>query len=137
MKLTNQQRMLIEDVLIRLKRNIDDRETQRFVANLIREETKAERQHRNGWCSGRDYPRDFSPLTAAKLLTVQHILCFVFDGVPLPSLKDTLRFKYTYVRGAAIAAEFEEVIKEQVTEDEAAVIRSLYYVQLCEGEVAA
>jgi len=137
MKLTNQQRMLIEDVLTRLRRNIDNRETQRFVTNLMREEYKDELQHRNGWCSGRSYPKDFSPLMAAKLLTVQHIFCFVFDGVPLPSLKDSLRLKYTYVRGAAIAAEFEEVIKEQVTDDEAAVIRSLDYVQLCEGEVAA
>ena len=137
MKLTKQQRNLINDVVRRLQRNIDDRDTQPFVTNLIGDQYVAERKHRNGWCKGRDYPRDFGPWIAARLIAVQHILSFVFDGVPLPSLKSTLRLADTYVRAAAIAAEFEEVIKEQVTEGEAAVIRSLDYVQLCEGEVAA
>ena len=137
MKLTRQHRNLIHDVLSRLQRNIDDRDTQLFVTNLISDQHKAEREYRNGWCSARYFPRDFGPAIAARLFVAQHILGFAFDYVPSPSLKASLRLDANYVRAAAIAAEFEKVIKEQVTDDEAAVIRSLDYAQLCEGEVTA
>jgi len=136
MKLTGQQRTLINDVLGRLKRAIDNKETQRFVDDLEREEYRNERQHRN-WLSDRDYPREFGPVIAGRLFAAQHILGFVFDDVPLPTLADTLRLKNTYVRAAAIAAAFPEVIREQVTAEEAAIIRSLDYVKLVEVEVAA
>jgi hypothetical protein len=138
MKLTRKHRNLICDVLSRLQRNIDDRQTQEFVANLIRDQHKAERQYRSGWCSGRYFPRDFGPAIAARLFVAQHILGFAFDYVPSPSLKASLRLDANYVRAAAIAAEFEDVIRKQVTSEEAAtIVRALDYSQLCEGEATA
>ena len=138
MKLTRQHRNLICDVLSRLQRNIDDRETQEFVANLIRDQHKAERQYRNGWCSARYFPRDFGPAIAARLFVAQHILGFAFDYVPSPSLKASLRLDANYVRAAAIAAEFEDVIRKHVTSEEAAtIVRALDYQQICEGEATA
>ena len=136
MKLTGKERQLINDVLNRLKRAIDHRETQSFVDDLERAEYRNERQHRN-WLSDRDYPREFGPVIAGRLFAAQHILGFVFDDVPLPTIADSLRLKDTYVRAAAIAAAFHDVIKEQVTLEEAAIIRSLDYVKLVEVEVTA
>ena len=136
MKLTGQQRTLINDVIERLKRAIDHREPQSFIDDLEREEYRNERQHRN-WLSERKYPREFGPVIAGRLFVAQHILGFVFDDVPLPTLADTLRLKDTYVKAAAIAAAFPDVIREQVTAEEAAIIRALDYVKLVEVEAAA
>ena len=46
-----------------------------------------------------------------------------------------MRLDANYVRAAAIAAEFEHVIRKHVTAEEAAtIVRALDYSQICEGE---
>ena len=134
MKLTNKQRELIKSAIQRLSWAIDEKTTQRYVANLVREETKAEREHRNGWCCGRDYPRDFGPKIAAELITAQHILGFVFEDIKLPTIESLLYLRETYVKAAAIAATYSDVIKEQVNPEEAREIRALDYAKLASGE---
>ena len=132
MTVTTKQKELIQDVARKLSYAIDNRGSRPYVADLIREETRQERQHRNGWCAGRDYPRNFGPKLAAEFLTVNHILGFVFDDVPFPKIEDILFLKDTYVQAAAIAAQYHDAIYETVPAHKAKQIRALDYVQLCD-----
>ena len=132
MTITTQQKELVKDVARKLSYAIDNRGSRPYVANLIREETKQERQHRNGWCAGRDYPRNFGPKLAAEFFAVHHILGFVFDGVPFPKIEDVLSLKSTYVEAAAIAAQYIDAIFESIPAHQAKQIRALDYAQLCD-----
>jgi hypothetical protein len=132
MTITTQQKELVKDVARKLSYAIDNRGSRPYVADLIREETKQERQHRNGWCAGRDYPRNFGPKLAAEFFTVHHILGFVFDGVPFPKIEDVLSLRGTYVQAAAIAAQYIDAIFETIPAHQAKQIRALDYVQLCD-----
>ena len=134
MKLTNKKRELIKSAIQRLCWAIDEKTAQRYVANLVREEIKAEREHRSGWCCGRDYPREFGPKIAAELFTAQHILGFVFEDIELPTIESLLYLRQTYVKAAAIAATYGDVIKEEITPEEAREIRALDYAKLASGE---
>lgn len=132
MTVTIKQKELIQDVARKLSYAIDNRGSRPYVADLVREETKQERQHRNGWCAGRDYPRNFGPKLAAEFCTVSHILGFVFDDVPFPNMEDVLWLKGTYVQAAAIAAHYHDAIYEAIPAHKAKQIRALDYVQLCD-----
>jgi len=132
MTITKQQSNLIKDTARKLCYAIDNRGTSPYVANLIREETKQERQHRNGWCAGRDYPRNFSPTLAAEFFTVSHILGFIFDEVPFPKIESVLFLKKTYVEAAAIAATYPDEIRDVISYATAQEIRAMDYSTLCE-----
>lgn len=130
MTVTTKQKELIQDVARKLSYAIDNRGSRPYVADLIREETRQERQHRNGWCAGRDYPRNFGPKLAAEFLTVNHILGFVFDGVPFPKIEDILFLKGTYVQAGAIAAHYVDVIFETIPAHQAKQVREMDYAEL-------
>jgi len=131
MTITTQQKELVKDVARKLSYAIDNRGSRPHVADLIREETKQERQHRNGWCAGRDYPRNFGPKLAAEFLTVYHILGFVRGGVPFPKIEDVLSLKSTYVQAAAIAAHYIDAVYDSIPAHQAEQIRELDYAKLC------
>lgn len=130
MTITNQQKELVKDVVRLLHRAVDAQGSRHFVADLIREETRQERQHRNGWCSGREYPRNFGPKLAAEFLTANHIVGFIFDDVPFPSIEDVLFLKGTYVEAAAIASAFYGEIRDVVPSCKAKQLREMDYVDL-------
>ena len=132
MTVTAKQKELIKDVARKLSYAIDNRGSRPYVADLIREETRQERQHRNGWCAGRYYPRNFGPKLAAEFFTASHILGFVFDDVPFPNIKDVLSLKGTYVQAAAIAAQYHDAIYETIPAHQAEQIRELDYAKLCD-----
>lgn len=130
MTITTQQKELVKDVARKLSYAIDNQGSRPYVSDLIREETRQERQHRNGWCAGREYPRNFGPKLAAEFLTVNHILGFIFDDVPFPSIEDVLYLKGTYVEAAAIASAFYGAIRDAVPSCKAKQIRALDYAEL-------
>lgn len=132
MTITKKQTELIKDTARKLSWAIDNRGTSPYIANLIREETKQERQHRSGWCGGREYPRNFGPTLAAEFLTVNHILGFIFDDVPFPKIEDVLFLKNTYVEAAAIAAAYPDKIRDVICYATAQEIRAMDYAALCE-----
>lgn len=132
MTITKKQTELIKDTARKLSWAIDNRGTSPYVANLIREETKQERQHRSGWCAGREYPRNFGPTLAAEFFTVNHILGFIFDDVPFPKIEHVLFLKKTYVEAAAIAATYYDEIRDAISPITAQEIRAMDYSTLCE-----
>jgi len=132
MTITKKQTGLIKDTARKLCYAIDNRKTTPYIYNLICEEAKQERQHRNGWCAGRDYPRNFGPTLAAEFFTVSHILGFIFDEVPFPKIEDVLFLKRTYVNAAAIAATYPDEIRDVISYATAQEIRAMDYSTLCE-----
>jgi hypothetical protein len=132
MTITKKQAELIKDTARKLRWAIDNRGTSPYVANVIREETKQERQHRSGWCGGRDYPRNFGPTLAAEFFTVSHILGFIFYEVPFPEIESVLFLKKTYVQAAAIAATYPDEIRDSISYVTAQQIRAMDYSTLCE-----
>tara|TARA_Y100000114_G_scaffold113546_1_gene107472 strand:- start:737 stop:1159 length:423 start_codon:yes stop_codon:yes gene_type:complete len=101
------------------------------IAKLIQEETRQERQHRNGWCAGREYPKNFGPKLAAELLTAQHVVGFAYDHKTHPSIEDVLSFKRTYITAASVAANYRQQITDAITQCEAEQIRALDYAKCC------
>lgn len=132
MTITKKQAERIKDTARKLRYAIDNRKTTPYVDNLIREEAKQERRHRNGWCAGRYYPRNFGATLAAEFFTVSHILGFIFDEVPFPKIEDVLFLRKTYVEAAAIAATYPDEIRDVISYATAQEIRAMDYATLCE-----
>ena len=132
MTITKKQIDLIKTTSRKLQHAIDYRGGgSDHIAELIREETRQERQHRNGWCAGREYPKNFGPKLAAELVTAQHVIGFAYDHLQYPVIEDVLSFKRTYITAASIAANYRQQITDAITQYEAEQIRALDYAKCC------
>lgn len=130
MTITTQQMQLIKDVVSKMRHAIDHRGSRPYISDLIRKESKGERQFRNGWCAGREYPRNFGPKIAGEFNAANHIIGFVHDLVPIPNIEDALFLKDTYIEAAAIAAAYFGEIQEAVPHYQAMQIREMDYANL-------
>tara|TARA_R100000388_G_scaffold74742_1_gene54144 strand:- start:478 stop:897 length:420 start_codon:yes stop_codon:yes gene_type:complete len=131
MTISKEQIELIKTASRKLRYAIDHRGgTSPYVAELIKEEARQEREHRSGW-AGREYPKNFGPKLAAELLTAQHVIGFAYDHITYPSIEDVLSFKRTYITAASIAANYREQITDAITQYEAEQIRALDYAKCC------
>ena len=132
MTITKKQTELIKTTSRKLRHAIDYcGGSSEYVAELIQEETRQERQHRNGWCAGREYPKNFGPKIAAELFTAQHLIGFAFDYLRYPLIEDVLSFKRTYITAASIAANYRGHITDAISKYVAEEIRALDYAKLC------
>ncbi len=132
MTISKKQIELIKTASRKLQHAIDHRGGgSDFVAELIQEETRQERRHRNGWCSGREYPKNFGPKLAAQLFTAQHVIGFAYDHLRYPNISDVIGFKRTYITAASIAANYYEQITDVIPEYLADELRALDYAKLC------
>tara|TARA_R100000654_G_scaffold8022_1_gene19128 strand:- start:2066 stop:2488 length:423 start_codon:yes stop_codon:yes gene_type:complete len=132
MTITKKQIELIKTASRKLQHAIDHRGgTWDYVAELIQEETRQERQHRAGWCAGREYPKNFGPKIAAELFTAQHVIGFAFDYLRYPAIEDVLSLRRTYITAASIAANYREQITDAIPKYVAEEIRALDYGKLC------
>ena len=104
MTITKKQIELIKTTSRKLQHAIDYRGgSSDYFAELIQEETRQERQHRNGWCSGREYPKNFGPKLAAEFFTAQHVIGFAFDHLRYPKIEDVITLRRTYVTAASLS----------------------------------
>lgn len=132
MTISKEQIELIKTASRKLQHAIDHRGgTWPYVAELTKEEARQERQHRNGWCAGREYPKNFGPKLAAELLTAQHVIGFAYDHLPFPLIQDALSFKRTYITAASIAANYRGDITDAIPQHMAEEIRALDYAKCC------
>ena len=135
MTITTQQTQLVKDVVSKICNVIDYKGSRSYVSDLIREESKGERRHRNGWCAGREYPRNFGPKLAGEFTAVRHIIGFVHGNIPIPNIEDSLFLKRTYIDAAAIAAVYWGEIHEAIPKHQADQILKMDYAELVDMEV--
>jgi len=77
----------------------------KYRDNIYKYELQQEKQHRNGWCGGRDYGR-FTATLSAKYFTVKHMIDCIkaykkflkdYDKSKLHTIKDYLHIKTSII----------------------------------------
>ncbi len=111
--ITKQQKDLINKAAIYLCRELDNITWTKYATKLIDDCTKSEREHRNGFCYGREYPKGFSVPLAGKYQAIKYMAEFL-DGSPRPKVKDLLHLKKEYVYAASVFENYTEEVKNAI-----------------------
>ena len=105
--ITKQQKDLINKAAIYLCRELDHLTWNAYATKLIDDCTKSEREHRNGWCNGREYPKGFTAPLAGRYQAIRYMAEFL-NGSPRPEVKDLLHLKKEYVYAASVFENYRD-----------------------------
>ena len=111
--ITKQQKDLINKAAIYLCRELDNISWNAYATKLIDDCTKSEREHRNGFCYGREYPKGFTANLAGKYQAIKYMAEFLDEG-PRPKVKDLIHLKKEYVYAASVFENYTEEVKNAI-----------------------
>ena len=111
--ITKQQKDLINKAAIYLCRELDNITWTKYATKLIDDCTKSEREHRNGFCYGREYPKGFTAPLAGRYQAIKYMAEFL-NGSPRPEVKDLLHLKKEYVYAASVFENYTEEVKNAI-----------------------
>tara|TARA_R110001599_G_scaffold27099_1_gene95528 strand:- start:461 stop:862 length:402 start_codon:yes stop_codon:yes gene_type:complete len=110
--ITAAEKRIIKDGFERLS-VLDNQTHTTYRRNLFNANQKDERQHRNGWCDGRGYPKSATASIIAQYFTVKDVLSALDHDEGPWTVKDSLHIKSTVIQGQALAQNYTEILTKQ------------------------
>ena len=111
--ITKQQKDLINKAAIYLCRELDNISWNAYATKLIDDCTKSEREHRSGFCYGREYPKGFTAPLAGRYQAIRYMAEFL-NGSPRPEVKDLLHLKKEYVYAASVFENYRDKVNDAI-----------------------
>ena len=111
--ITKQQKDLINKAAIYLCRELDYLTWNAYATKLIDDCTKSEREHRSGFCYGREYPKGFTAPLAGRYQAIRYMAEFL-SRVPRPEIKDLIHLKKEYVYAASVYENYTQEVKNAI-----------------------
>ena len=131
--ITAAEKRIIKDGFRRLY-VLDHQNQTTYRRNLFNANRRFERQHRNGWCNGREYPKSATLSIVSKYFTVKDILS-ALDREHRPwTVKDSLQVKETCIQAQALAENYTELLAEQFAGFDRDGFKTLDYSKMVETE---
>ena len=112
--ITATEKRLIENGFQRLN-TLDNQTWTAYRRDLFNANRSMERQHRNGWCGGREFPKSATLSIVAQYFTVKDILDALDCEHEPYTIADSLIIKETAIKAQALAENYTELLTEQFT----------------------
>ena len=127
--ITAAEKRIIEDGFRRLY-VLDHQNWTTYRRNLFNANRRFERQHRNGWCDGRVYPKSATLSIVAQYYTVKDILHSLDREQEPWTVKDSLYIKDTCIQAQALAENYTEILTEKFAGFDRDGFKSLDYSKM-------
>ena len=131
--ITAAEKRIIKDGFRRLY-VLDQQNLTTYRRNLFNANRRFERQHRNGWCNGRVYPKSATLSIVAQYYTVKDILDSLDHEHEPWTVADSLKIKETVIQAQALAENYTEILTEKFAGFDRDGFKALDYCKMVETD---